>query len=154
MAGIRCCYGGRSHSAWCGEGCCGSGRVGRVSRGVAPPLTPRARHRVVAFCCCVFSFCFLSGGYALPLGVAPVFFDSLCARYARRRILCAKWGGGRERASRFGAWDCLTRAGAIGVCALRSSVRRLRCCALYGVVGCGWHARVRGLVPLWGHLNE
>ena len=42
MAGIRCCYGGRSHSAWCGEGCCGSGRVGRVSRGAAPPLTPRA----------------------------------------------------------------------------------------------------------------
>lgn len=153
MAGIRCCYGGRSHSAWCGEGCCGSGRAGSgLSWGAAPPLTPRARHRVVAFCCCVFSFCFLSGGYALPPGVAPVFFDSLCARYARRRILCAKWGGGRERASRFGAWDCLTCCGV--ACALRSSVRRLRCCAWYGVVGCGWHARVRGLVPLWGHLNE
>ena len=91
----------------------------RVSRGAAPPLTPARLLAPIGavlslFCCCVFSFCFLSGGYALPLGVAPVFFDSLCARYARRRILCAKWGGGGERASRFGAWDYLTCRG--GVC--------------------------------------
>ena len=42
VAGIRCCYGGRSHSAWCGEGRCGSGRAGSgLSRG-RPAAYPRA----------------------------------------------------------------------------------------------------------------
>ena len=45
----------------------------RVSRGAAPPLTPARPSSCCRFCCCVFSFCFLSGGYALPLGVAPCF---------------------------------------------------------------------------------
>lgn len=42
VAGIRCCYCGRSHSAWCGEGCCGSGLAGSgLSRG-RPTACPRA----------------------------------------------------------------------------------------------------------------
>ena len=61
-------------------------------------------------------------------------------------------GGGRERASRFGAWDCLTCCGL--ACALRSSVRRLRCCAWYGVVGCGWHVECAAWFLSGGHLNE
>lgn len=42
MAGIRCCYGGRSHSAWCGEGCCGSGRAGSGLSWGLPRRLPRA----------------------------------------------------------------------------------------------------------------
>lgn len=30
-----------------------------------------------------------AGGYAQTVGVDTVFFDSLCARYARGRIVCA-----------------------------------------------------------------
>lgn len=45
----------------------------------------------------VFSFCFLSGGYAPPIGIAPAFFDSLCARYAQRCIICSRRGGSCAR---------------------------------------------------------
>ena len=88
---------------------CGSGRVGA---GLPRRLPPRARHRVVAFCCCVFSFCFLSGGYALPLGVAPCFLIVYApamravAYYALSGVVVASAPHGSERGivSRAGGW--------------------------------------------------
>lgn len=88
---------------------CGVG----FSWGAAPSLVlrapARARHRrVVAFCCCVSSFCFLSGGYALPLGVAPRFLIVYApamravAYYALSGVVVASASHGS------GAWDCLT----------------------------------------------
>ena len=38
----------------------------------------------------MFSLCCLAGGYAPPIGIAPAFLDSLCARYAQCRILCSR----------------------------------------------------------------
>lgn len=60
----------------------------------------------------VLSFCFLSGGYAPTIGIAPAFLDSLCARYAQRRIICsrlcqlvcASHGAALSCGSRCGVW--------------------------------------------------
>ena len=44
------------------------------------------------FCCRVPPFLLRVGWLCSALSVTPVFFDSLCARYAQRRILCARLG--------------------------------------------------------------
>lgn len=88
-----------------------SERVGRASpltRGCPPPFVyplaslfplslALARRRCCRFCGPGFSSCCLADGYAPPIGIAPVFFDSLCARYAQRRIICSRRGGSCAR---------------------------------------------------------
>ena len=91
----------------------------RVSRGAAPPLTP-ARP---SSCCRRFAavcplFCCVSGGYALPLGVAPCFLIV----YAPAMRAVAYYALG---------WGCS--------CA-RLAVRRCRawaCCGAWGFRACG-----------------
>ena len=56
-----------------------------------------ARRRCCRFCGRVFSLCCLAGGYAPPIGIAPAFFDSLCASYAPRCIICSRRGGSCAR---------------------------------------------------------
>ena len=106
----------------------------RVSRGGCPAAYPRAparahRRRVVAFCCCVFSFCFLSGGYALPLGVAPCFLIVYApamravAYYALSGVVVGCASHGSER-------GIISRAGAAGVytsffCEAAAAARRV-----------------------------
>lgn len=85
-------------------------RVGRASShlGVPAPFVyplaslfplslALARRRCCHFCGRVFSLCCLAGGYAPPIGIAPAFFDSLCARYAQRCIICSRRGGSCAR---------------------------------------------------------
>ena len=70
------------------------------------------RRRCCRFCGPVFSLCCLAGGYAPPIGIAPAFLDSLCARYAQCRILCsrlcqlvcASHGAALSCGSRCGVW--------------------------------------------------
>lgn len=69
--------------------------------GAAPPLAPARPSSCCRFLLLRVLVLFPVGWLCAAPGCRTVFFDSLCARYARRRILCAKWGGGRERASRF-----------------------------------------------------
>lgn len=60
-----------------------------------------ARRRCCRFCGPGFSLCCLAGGYAPPIGIAPAFLDSLCARYAQHCIICSRRGV-RVRVSRCG----------------------------------------------------
>ena len=109
--------------------------------GCSVACPPRACSRPSSPCCRFLLLrvlvLFPVGWLCAAPGCRPAFFDSLCARYARRRILCAKWGGGRERISRFGGVGLSYVLGVLA-CALCSSVRRGRCRAWRGVVGCGW----------------
>ena len=78
-----------------------------LTRGCPPhssTLSPRCflfrspeRRRCCRFCGRVFSLCCLAGGYAPPIGIAPAFFDSLCASYAPRCIICSRRGGSCAR---------------------------------------------------------
>lgn len=54
--------------------------------GAAPLFSP---HRLSSSC---RRYPLGVGGYAPTPCIDPVFFDSLCARYARHRILCARLG--------------------------------------------------------------
>ena len=120
VAGLRCCYDGRSHSVWRGEGRCGSGRAGRVSR--APPRRlPSARllAPIVAVLSLFVAACsrFVSCRVVMRCHwVSPPCFLIVYAPAMRAVAYYAlSGGGGRMRVSRFGAWDCLTCRGGVRV---------------------------------------